>query len=270
VLGSPREVAAYFEEMRREALDRHLQAAAGALGGRGLTALTTMLEGDPSAEILALAEARQAAVIVMATHGRGGVGRWLIGSVADKVMRGARRPVLLIRPPDPEAPATPHEVNIRRVMLPLDGSALAETAIPDAAALAAALGATLTLVRVEPWMAAVVAPAGFIGDLRRLDERAADAADAYLAGVRLKLPAGVRSEAVVLRGPAAPMLIDFAQQDHVDLIVMSTHGLGGLQRVVMGSMADRLVRSGVPTMVIRPRVTAPVSKVAMPAETPAR
>jgi len=261
--GQPSEVQAHLEQVQRQRLGQYLTTTADALRARGLQVTVTLGSGDPSSQILAVADAHDAAMIVMATHGRGGAARWLVGSVADKVMRLGTRPVLLVRPP--QAGEATRAIRLGRLMVPLDGSPLGEMALPLAERLAAATGATLTLVRAEPWLTAVLAPYGASDDLTEMDAETAAAAETYLHTVQERLPAGVHAESLVLRGAPSPTLVDFAQQEHIDLVVMSTHGRGGLRRLVLGSTADRMVRAGVPTLLVHPIGVSPVA-----ADTPHR
>jgi nucleotide-binding universal stress UspA family protein len=90
-------------------------------------------------------------MIAMATHGRSGLGRWLLGSVAEKVLQAVPRPLLLVRARE-FIPAIPIDVSYRRILVPLDGSPFAEQALGQAQAIAAATGATLMLVTVVPML----------------------------------------------------------------------------------------------------------------------
>jgi nucleotide-binding universal stress UspA family protein len=187
-------------------------------------------------------------MVVMATHGRGGLQRMIVGSVADKVMRMGTRPVLLVRPQ--ERPAL-KPIALRQIMVALDGSPLAERALPLAVDISRATGATMLLVRVEPFVTAGSAPYETVPDFTRLEDEAAAAAEAYLRKVAADLPQGVHAETFVLRGFSAATLIEFAEKEGVDLVVVSTHGRGGLRRMAMGSTADRVVRSGTSTLLVR-------------------
>ena len=102
-------------------------------------------EGDPAAEILRAIEQQGVDLVVMTTHGRGSVGRVVFGSVADRVARTSPVPVLLVRPGVPAA--APEAVGIGRLLVPLDGSELAETALPIAAELAQRLAIPIHLLR---------------------------------------------------------------------------------------------------------------------------
>jgi nucleotide-binding universal stress UspA family protein len=165
-----------------------------------------------------------------------------------------------VRPPEADPPK--REVTLRRIVVPLDGSELAETALSPAAALAAATGAMLSLVRVQPLLSATAAIYGYTPGLDRMDADAAAACEDYLAQIKRRLSAGGRVETIVLRGSPASMLESFALTEDVDLVVMTTHGAGGLRRLVLGSTADRLVRAGAPTLLIRAKAGADGAAVA--------
>lgn len=227
-----------------------LEGLAVELRSRGVPVSTAVEHGDPVERILAAANREGVELVVMATHGRGGLERLLIGSVADAVMRACSRPTLLVVPSDFEA-AQP--VELKRLLLPLDGSTLAEAALPVAARLAGASGAVLTLVQVVEPVTASVAPVGYVPNLAEWERERANAALAYLGGVRSRLPATLASEALVLRAiDAAAALAGYVQSAGIDLLIMSSRGLGGFRRLVVGSTADRLIRSAVPTLLVHP------------------
>ena len=111
------------------------------------------------------------------------------------------------------------------------------------------------LLRVEPWLTSKAMFAGqlyAIPNLTELEEDVEAAAKDYLARTLLQVPHDVPCHAVVQRGFPTITIEAYAEQKQVDLVVMSTHGSGGLTRLVVGSNADRLVRSGVPTLLIHP------------------
>ena len=234
----------------RETSERYLSQTAAPLRHRGVTVDTLVTLGDPVEEILHAEES--AKLVVMATHGRGTVQRWIIGSVADKVMRLGTRPVLLVRAPEPAEAV--REVMIQRLLVPLDGSPLAEEALPEAFELAQATGASVTLVRVQPWLSAMILADeyGYAADVSEWETDVEEAAKLYLEKVQERVPAAIHSEAVVLRGNASLMLEEYAKQHETDLIVMSTHGRSGLRRAILGSVAERLVRAGLPALLIHP------------------
>ncbi len=245
-------VAGAIEHEQRQHLEGHLLMVATGLGERGITASESVVTGDPLEEILVAGDDPAVGIIAMTTHGVGGVGRWMIGRVADKVMRLSGKPVLLVRPSYAGGPR--RAASVQHMMAPLDGSELAEAALEPAVALAGVLGAALTLIRVEPWRTEGMAPLGSMPEYVAMEDEAAAAARQYLDGVVRRLPEGVTVNSVVLRGRPASTLVDFAHHERMDLIVMTTHGRGGIARLVLGSTADRVVRAGVPTLLIRPAV----------------
>jgi nucleotide-binding universal stress UspA family protein len=211
------------------------------------------LEVSVAAALLESAREWVADVIVMATHGRSGLGRWLYGSVADDVLRHAAVPVLLVPAAGAGeavwAPDTAH-----RVLVPLDGSALAEEAVPPALELAAALGADLHLLRVIETLTAAYAE-GYASTA--LDTTGAlDEARAYLDGVAAPLRArGLTVDAGVaaVDGPALTGLAAAARVRPAPAIASATLGRGGLARLVLGSVATgTLQRANVPLLLVRP------------------
>ncbi|MCD6351920.1 MAG: universal stress protein [Armatimonadetes bacterium] len=133
----------------------------------------------------------------------------------------------------------------KRVLVPLDGSELAERALKHAVDLAAAFGATLELVRVVPVAPLEVARGGAMTDL---EAEVAEARE-YLEGLRQRLAdSGLQVLSTVRQGDVAEELIQHAQTSQCDLIVMSTHGRSGLARWVYGSIADRVLRYGLQTV----------------------
>ncbi len=137
--------------MERAAHD-YLAQTAQQLAQDRMTVHARVVVGRPAEQIIQLAHSVD--LIVMATHGRSGVGRWVYGSVADKVLTGAPVPVLLIHVRPAQArPAQP----LRRILIPLDGSALAERALPLASWLAQRAGAELVVIRSTEWDRAVAA-----------------------------------------------------------------------------------------------------------------
>ncbi len=228
----------------------YLTGAAQSLTAEGqeVETLVRAAGDDIAAGIVAVSDELDAALVMMASHGRTGVRRMVMGSVADAVVRTSSRPVLVVR-----AGSAPQDARaLGRVMLPLDGSARSEAAMTLAVQVAQATGATLELVQVVPWSWALVASAPEAYLPEGLDEQLEQGARDYLRETAARLPAGVRAEAKVLRGDAAGTLIDHANAVHAGLVVMSTHGRGGVTRWALGSVADKLLRAGgLPLLLVR-------------------
>ncbi len=246
------EIRDQLVQSQRQGMTEYLATVAQRLRDRGVVADTETVEtiaGHADEEILAAADRIPASMVVMATHGRGGLQRLFLGSVADKVMRTAHQPTLLISPRE-GAPAR-QAIQLRRIAVPLDGSPLAETALAPAARLAAASGARLMLIRAQsmPVMTPIAYP--YVPDFGAIEAELELQAQQFLEGVQRHLPAGLTTDVAVLRGAPAVTLADYLQENAVDLVVMTTHGRGGVRRLAMGSTADRLVRLGLPVLLIR-------------------
>ena len=210
---------------------------------------------DLAAGIIGAAGSLDADVIVLATHGRSGVKRWVLGSVAETVVRTAASPVMVIRA-NAEAP-TPETPAIRRILLALDGSPTAESALPQAMRLARACNATLDLLQVAPWAWSAVAGSTEVVMIPEgVEEAVAESAEAYLQGVQARLSTEVRTEHHVRRGDPTSGILDHLVATGADIVVMSTHGRTGLTRWVLGSVAQRVLHTSErPVLLIR--ATAP-------------
>lgn len=249
----------------RERAERYLATVAARIAGNGAAPVNSrVLMGEPADALLALSREEPNTLFVMSSHGRGGVGRLIFGSVSDQVIRGATVPVLIVR-----APLIGGD-RLRHVLVPLDGSPLAEAALPLAVEIARATGATLGLVRV-----ADVNPtsplAGLAGPLVAPDdelfwemtEQLRDEARAYLDSVVQGLRgSGVRVGWEVRLGRPADELIRAAQTTGADLIVMSTHGRGGVERWAFGSVTDEVLRSRATSVLVVPQRAARANGVA--------
>jgi nucleotide-binding universal stress UspA family protein len=213
------------------------------------------MAGHSASCIVAEADKIAGTLIAMSTHGRSGVGRWLLGSVTDKVLHATESPMLIVRPRDGgKAPAEPR---LKTVIVPLDGSSMAEQVLPYLTPLAKALGLTVTLVRVIPPEGLHFGFRGYpVGHYRNIaieEETPKFAAD-YLHRVSDKLRSdGLASvQESVLRGYPAEVIVDLAKATTDNLVAMTTHGRSGMGRWALGSVADRMVRhSGDPVLVVR-------------------
>lgn len=196
--------------------------------------------------LCAVAAERGVSLIVMSTHGRGGFQRLWLGSVADALVRHATVPVLLVRGARPMAKRMAGAPPFTRLLVPVDGSPRAERAIAAAKALAANAPVRLVLIHVLHPMSAV---AGV--NLKR--DPAQEIAAAYLeplarrdATATTEMRIDVRVDANVAR-----VLLEAVEQHDADLIVMSGQGLSGVQRLLVGSVADKLIRTAtVPVLVV--------------------
>lgn len=180
-----------------------------------------------------LNEAARADLIVMTSHGRSGLGRWLLGSVAEEVVRKSPCPVLVVGSRTPA-----RDVGFGRLLVPLDGSENSELALAEAERLARAFGSTIYLLR------AIVTPAG---EHALPSEAAAHAAEERMVKEYLEECAGRVSGVAVERrweaGPAARVIGEMIDREAIDLVVMCTHGRSGWNRFVCGSVAEAVLRA---------------------------
>lgn len=204
---------------------------------------------EPASGILELAQRVGAGLIVMSTHGRSGLGRWLYGSVADEVIRHADIPVLLL-PPNTASPWP--EQQALRILVALDGSPLAAEALGPAGELAGALNAELTLLRVVEPPYYVSAESPRLIEFDPQDELAR--AWRYLDGVAANLRSQGRSVLFrVASGEAAATIASVAHESGVHAIALATHGSGGLVRLLVGSVTMGVLRrAGLPLLLVRP------------------
>ena len=198
-------------------------------------------------------------LVVMTTHGRGGMARAWLGSIADGLVRRLHIPLLLVRP-GMEPPEPCDDPCLRRMVVPLDGSSVAETILETAIDFARLMDARLTIVQVLPpphffeMLEGSSAPTPRTAGIARMKEESG----AYLARVTGELAArGVQATAQVLvDARPAHAIARFAQEGHANLIALATHGRGGAARLLLGSVADKVVRTApVPLLVLRPRVS---------------
>lgn len=252
-------VAAHEQLAPTEALDRadrdamaaHLDEARARTAEKWPISVETLLldGGGRVAERLAEAALTQGVdLIVMTTHGRGAAGRAWFGSVADHLVRAADCPVLLVRKPDDES-----RTGFRRILIPLDGTAQAEGALADARILAAPESEFLLLRVVVPVIAfgptpggGVVLSGGVLEDQRRDAER-------YATTLAARLEAAghvARGLAVIDTSPAAAIL-EAAEEQRPDAIVMSGTRRSGADRFLLGSVMDKVVRQAAVPVLIR-------------------
>ncbi|HVX30617.1 MAG TPA: universal stress protein [Nitrolancea sp.] len=247
------------EHPRAEAVHSELlDPVALQLAEKGVQSTQVIRVGDPRKEILAEAAMLDRPLILLASHGRSGLSRVVFGSVAAGLLRSSKAPVLIVRAR--HADDQRQQVRFANVVVPLDGSALSEAALPFAIELARETGARLQLVRVaETFRNELPADTSnlfmspsYKAMLERF-ERLENETSAYLASVEQRLRSeGVNVSTVALSGDPYRELIDFVEREKPDLIVMTTHGRGGITRWFYGSVADRLLTTTTfPVLLVR-------------------
>jgi nucleotide-binding universal stress UspA family protein len=238
----------------RKGTEGYLQGLASTIEEEdGTETAIAALEGRVVPALREYAAAEEVDLVILTTHGSGGVQRWWLGSVADGLVRTARRHLLLVRPWDDTEDRPGGEPRFSKLLVPLDGSELAEKALGPAARLARTFEAGLTLLRVVPAPIELTSIYGMAG-VRMESEgyrRRVEEAKSYLDQVAEGLE-NVEVEAAVMeeQEPADGVMAG-AKEAEADLIVLSTRGRGGVARAVIGSVADKVIRSTVlPVLVI--------------------
>jgi len=258
-----------LDHQLREAEARYLQGVEARLRGPGLDSIEgAVLSGPVGESLQAEIERRGADLVVMSTHGRGGFGRIWLGSVADRLLHALRLPLLLVRPRVDAKSSAPSVVE--QVVVPLDGSPLAESVLEHAIVLATLFGAELHLIRVVPPALYLAPGLDFPITYNPAVDPAVDAAleqeaSDYLGALAGTLRSrGLRVSTVVERNAfVADALLTAVQDVPGALLCVSTHGRSGGGRALLGSVADKLVRgASCPVFVLRPGTTASSASLA--------
>lgn len=237
-----------------DALGQYLERVARHPALEGLTVTYETRIGNVVEQIVFVASEEDTRLVALTSHGRGGLKRWIQGSVADELVRTINLPVLVVRPGDRPA-------QFRRMLVTLDGSDISERALPVAREVAKATGAELHLLRVVNPVADVawtgIGPAPDLGEITR---QFAEAAQAYLEQI------ATRDEKWdVLYGRPLDAILQYAEEHECDVIAMGTHGRGGITRLALGSTTDAVMRaSDRPVLVVPAREEPRVPKQAAP------
>jgi len=223
-----------YVEDRTAAEREALSDLAASLEGSGAVE-TTVATGNPAGEILDYVDDHGVDLVVMGTHGRSGLRRYLTGSVAERVLRLSPVPVLTMRANDESTSG------YEDILVPTDGSERAGAALAHALALADAFDGTLHAVSVVnvgdiATGAEVSVPAGLLDEL---ESRATEATQAIASEAET---AGVDAVTAVSTGRPKHDLLEYVAANDIDLVCMGTHGRTGLDRVLLGSTAEALVR----------------------------
>lgn len=266
----PAETYDVLQRQAFEGANAYLDAVAEELAD--LTTQVTKIArlGAPADEILAATETHQPTLILMATEGRGAAGRIIAGSVADRVARVSPVPVMLVPARAEPAPYPGDPAPCGRIVVPFDGSDLARSALPVAAALARRIDVPVHLLRVVPGSEEMVGRQD-IRQTGRLFQRAAQAMpvlgqpsvdpawhEGYVGSIREALASeasrlaatGVQADSEARVGETVPQLLDALAPD--DVVVMTSHGEGGVRRWLMGSVAEQLIHQAVAPVVLVP------------------
>lgn len=261
-------------ERERADAQKYVIDLAQRFSGSGAKVHGRIVEGAAADVILEAAKTEGATLIAMTTHGRSGLARWALGSVAEKVARASDVPLLLVRSFYRKAPRQPQPIEaeatpFKRILVPVDGSPASNSVVASAQKFAQLYGSEVLVLHVEtpyvppspvlPGMEVTLpqnAPPATFSDE---DETTRTAADRFQK-------AGLRATRLTTVGDPASEILDLSANRGIDLIAMATHGRTGLSRWAYGSVAERVLRSGeVPILLVRE--PAPVKKTRKPAKT---
>ena len=240
---------ALIAEGERESRE-HLKTVAGEFPGSKVSC--TVERGKPADAIIERAAADKGTLIAMATHGRSGVNRWVMGSVAEKVLRGSECTMFLVRA-DEEAGANGTAM-IRSIVVPLDGSELAESVLPSVVEIAKSLDLEVVLCRAfELAASAYYGREDYLPNYDEMLVNLKKEVEDYLtdkAGA-LKQAGLARVSWIAMAGSGADEIVRYSHEHPDALIAMCTHGRSGVRRWVLGSVTERVVRhSGDPVLVV--------------------
>ena len=251
----PAEKARFFDSMIEEGVKKsasYLRGVAGTFGGANVKC--TVEKGQADAVIIEKGDTDTSMLICMATHGRSGLDRFLLGSVTEKVLRAAANPLLLVRAT--EEAKSEGAALLKSIVVPLDGSELAESIIPTVAEKAKELALEVVLFRAYHLSTYAYAGdetySGF--DYDELIASVRDDATQYLEKKAAEVKKlGVEKVSVVSKeGFAADEIIAVARKNPDSLIAMCSHGRTGVKRWMLGSVTEAVVRhSGDPVLVLR-------------------
>jgi nucleotide-binding universal stress UspA family protein len=216
----------------------YLQRMETEINQAGLPAKVIVRQGKPAETIVKVAMEERCDLILMTTRGGSKVKRWTVGGVTEKVMRLSPIPVL------PVQSRTRHAKNdrIRRIIVPVDGSSLAEAAIPWATEFAKLLKARMVFLHVYP--------SGPAGMGAHAEESLDEVRTRLLRLCQLLKKEGVKATFIVRTGDAADRILAFTGMN--DMILTTTHGEGGFKRWIFGSVAEKLIHEArIPVLVYK-------------------
>lgn len=207
-----------------------------------------VLVGKAADKIISYASANKMDIILMATHGRSGIGQWIYGSVAEKVIHGAKIPIWLVKAAGCKLTYKNKEL---RVMVPLDGSKVAESVLPYLQVMKKEMPHNkldFILTRVSEIFSPPISypvPTNLSWDeyLRYETIRSRELCRNYLKGIKSKLAKNkILTRTQVPEGNPAEVLIKYAKKNSIDLIIMSTHGHTGFSKWAFGSIAEKVLK----------------------------
>lgn len=219
----------------------YLRAVAARLRRRKVRAEGEITRGDAAVSVVRAADHREADLVAFTSHGRGGMKQWLFGSVAQKILRGCGRALLVVRAHERVRP------RLRRVVAPLDGSLGSEAALPHAFAVARAFGAKVELLYVAEEPGVEAGGSKLRGWIRRQRERMEE----RFRQIERETPA-LEFERTILEGSAADRIVERAETGGPAIVAMGSHGRTGFSRWIYGSVSEKVLQAvKAPVVIIR-------------------
>jgi nucleotide-binding universal stress UspA family protein len=235
-------------EDTRAALERDLRRVLTARRASDVRVEIVMRKGHVVREILAQAQASRADLVVIGSHGRGGVQRLVLGSVAEKVLRLANCPVLTVR--SGASVARRSRSLFRKILCATDFSAAANRGVAYAKRLAKEADAELVLMHAVEWPFGDAVTSGAVEELRKSVE--SNARDELIRLLPRSSADAPRAQAVVTLGTASAAILTLARARSVDLIVMGVSGRDAADAALLGSTTHRVIREGTwPVLTVR-------------------
>jgi nucleotide-binding universal stress UspA family protein len=233
-------------ESAEHEVGEYLESIVQAYRQPNITFLKRILEGDEASAIQDTAHQDEVDLIVMTSHGRSGVKRWLLGSITERTLHTTLCPVLVVRAPE----------TIKHVVIALDGSEVAELALEPGMLAARSLGAHVTLLHVSQPDSGSAQEAIPLEWLERETGRyvmqsTRERAERYLAGIaRRYVQQGIEVDTAVPSGSVVDNILSFIENEDVDLVAMSTHARTSLRRWVYGSNTSKVLRGSTCSMLV--------------------
>jgi nucleotide-binding universal stress UspA family protein len=252
-LHTPADIAHAIERESLERVQRYLATAAEALATcHGLDATRAVLEGQTAEALAAYARANVIGLIVMTTHGRGGLGRFWLGSVADRLLRFTPAPVFLLRSKE-----HPQHTDFRRVLVALDESPGGDAVLEPAVSLVSLYHEPhCSLVHIVEPPVALSPDLTVYPDLVDADLIEQQNAAAQRRLDRLAEPLRARGIAVtthvVVDSAVGARILELGRKLDTDVIAIGSHGRHGAERLLLGSVADKLIRGAVEPVLVVP------------------
>jgi nucleotide-binding universal stress UspA family protein len=223
------------------AAEAYLKSVKARFSRKKIKAESEIVHGDPAVAIIRAAERLRTDLVAFTSHGQGGLGQWVFGSVAQKILRGCSRPLFVARPL--EDPAT----RAKRVLVPLDGSVGSEATLPHAVLFARATGAVIELLHVAH-------AAGVEADdskLRGWLEREKKRMQTRFCEIERTEP-DLSFEQTIVEGDPATRIKERSEKHPGTVIVMGSHGRTGISRWVYGSVSEKVLQAArVPVLIAR-------------------